>query len=72
MASSASLLRLARLEGGSEGLEGDPIPLKRVVQEVAADADFEAQARNRHVRVPSATNARFSETGNFLPAPSKT
>ena len=49
-----SLLRLARLESGSEALEGDPVVLDRVVQEVAADADFEAQARNRHVRVTEA------------------
>ena len=49
-----NLLRLARLEGGSEALEGDPVPLNRVVQDVAADADFEAQARNRHVRVTHA------------------
>jgi two-component system, OmpR family, sensor histidine kinase CpxA len=49
-----SLLRLARLESGSEALEGDPVPLSRVVLDVAADADFEAQARNRHVRVTQA------------------
>lgn len=46
-----SLLRLARLESGSEVLEGDPVVLDRLVLDVAADADFEAQARNRHVRV---------------------
>ncbi len=46
-----SLLRLARLEGGSEVLEGEPVPLDRVVMEVAADAEFEAQNRKRHVRV---------------------
>jgi len=49
-----SLLRLARLESGSEALEGDPVPLDRVVHDVAADADFEAKARNRHVRVTHA------------------
>jgi signal transduction histidine kinase len=49
-----SLLRLARLEGGSEVLEGEPVLLDRVVAEVAADADFEAQSRNRHVRVSHA------------------
>src|SRR5271170_5328260 len=49
-----SLLRLARLESGSEALEGDPVPLSRVVLDVAADADFEAQARNRHVHVTQA------------------
>ena len=49
-----SLLRLARLESGSEALEGDPVVLDRVVHDVAADADFEAKARNRHVRVTHA------------------
>jgi two-component system sensor histidine kinase CpxA len=49
-----SLLRLARLEGGSEVLEGEPVVLDRVLAEVAADADFEAQSRNRHVRVSQA------------------
>lgn len=46
-----SLLRLARLEGGSELLEGEPVALDRIVLEVAADAEFEAQNRKRHVRV---------------------
>ena len=46
-----SMLRLARLESGSEALEGAPVVLDRMVQEVAADADFEAKARNRRVRV---------------------
>lgn len=46
-----SLLRLARLEGGSEVLEGEPVMLDQVVAEVAADADFEAQSCKRHVRV---------------------
>jgi two-component system sensor histidine kinase CpxA len=48
-----SLLRLARLEGGSELLEGEPVQLHRLVSDVAADADFEAQSRNRHVRLTS-------------------
>jgi signal transduction histidine kinase len=46
-----SLLRLARLEGGSAVLESEPVTLDRVVQDVAADADFEAQSRKRHVRI---------------------
>src|SRR5271156_622346 len=46
-----SLLPLARLEGRSEPLEGDPVRLDQVLAEVAADADFEAQSRKRKVRV---------------------
>jgi signal transduction histidine kinase len=46
-----SLLRLARLEGGSEALERQQVDLGRLVAEVVADANFEAQSRKRQVRV---------------------
>src|SRR5271169_5698247 len=46
-----SLLRLARLEGGSEALERQQVDLDRLVAEVVADANFEAQSRKRHVSV---------------------
>src|SRR5580692_94376 len=46
-----SLLRLARIEGGSESVEGELVALDQVVLDVAADADFEAQGRSRRVRV---------------------
>jgi len=46
-----SLLRLARIEGGSERVEGEVVALDQVVLDVAADADFEAQGRSRRVRV---------------------
>jgi signal transduction histidine kinase len=46
-----SLLRLARLEGGSEALERQQVDLDRLVAEVVADANFEAQSRKRQVRV---------------------
>jgi two-component system, OmpR family, sensor histidine kinase CpxA len=46
-----SLLRLARIEGGSESVEGELVALDQVVLDVAGDADFEAQGRNRRVRV---------------------
>ena len=49
-----SLLRLARLEGGSAVLESEPVTLDRVVHDVAADANFEAQSRKRHVRITHA------------------
>ncbi len=61
-----SLLRLARLESGSEALEGDPIPLNRMVIDVAADADFEAQARNRHVRVTQADDCTIRGNRQLL------
>jgi signal transduction histidine kinase len=46
-----SLLRLARIEGGSESVEGELVALDQLVLDVAADADFEAQGRSRRVRV---------------------
>src|SRR5580693_1239086 len=46
-----SLLRLARIEGVSESVEGELVALDQVVLDVAADADFEAQGRSRRVRV---------------------
>jgi two-component system sensor histidine kinase CpxA len=49
-----SLLELARLESGAEVLEGEPIELRSLVQEIVADADYEAQSRNRRVVILSA------------------
>jgi two-component system, OmpR family, sensor histidine kinase CpxA len=47
------LLTLARLEGGEDALRRTPIPLDELVQNIALDADFEAQGR--HCRVTSVT-----------------
>ena len=44
------LLTLTQLESGGEQLERGPVPLKDLVESIAADADFEAQTRNRAVR----------------------
>jgi signal transduction histidine kinase len=49
-----SLLELARLESGAQVLEGEPLDLQAMLRDVAADADYEAQSRNRHVRILSA------------------
>lgn len=61
-----SLLRLARLEGGSELLEGEPVTLHQIVSEVAADADFEAQSRNRHVRLTKTDTCTISGNKQLL------
>jgi two-component system sensor histidine kinase CpxA len=39
------LLTLARLEGGEDAMRRTPIPVGDLVQEIALDADFEAQSR---------------------------
>ncbi|MBX7106870.1 MAG: HAMP domain-containing protein, partial [Gemmataceae bacterium] len=45
------LLTLARLEGGTVENTSGPVDLQALVREVAADADFEAAASGRRVRV---------------------
>ena len=45
----ASLTTIARLESGPASIRKQPVPLEELVQEVARDAAFEAQARNTQV-----------------------
>jgi len=45
------LLTIARLESGEDGLQREAIELKDLIDEIAQDADFEAQSRDCHVRV---------------------
>jgi signal transduction histidine kinase len=61
-----NLLRLARLESGSELLEGEPVSLDQVVTEVASDADFEAKSRKRHVRVTQSDACTISGNRQLL------
>ncbi|HKH98285.1 MAG TPA: ATP-binding protein [Candidatus Sulfotelmatobacter sp.] len=44
------ILTLARLEDGEQHVPPTPVPLDELVQNVAEDAEFEAQARHSHVR----------------------
>src|SRR5215470_883811 len=41
------LLKLTRLESGTDGLQRSEVDLAQLVREVADDADFEARSRNR-------------------------
>jgi two-component system, OmpR family, sensor histidine kinase CpxA len=43
------ILTLARLEDGEQGVPQTPVPLNELVQSIAEDAEFEAQARHCHV-----------------------
>jgi signal transduction histidine kinase len=45
------LLTLSRLESGTDRLNNVRVDLCALVQDIAGDADFEAQSRNRSVRV---------------------
>ncbi len=51
------LLMLARLESGVEELEKERVSMAELVEELVADADFEARARNCRVQSVSAENS---------------
>jgi two-component system sensor histidine kinase CpxA len=54
------LLTLSRLESSSEEIEKSPINLKKLLEQVASDADFEAAAKDRHVKVLNAVDTHIS------------
>jgi signal transduction histidine kinase len=58
----SNLLSLARLESGQSTLERKPVSLKQLVQNVVNDADFEAEAKGRHVTLYAARD--FSLQGD--------
>ena len=45
------LLALTRLETGSRQINATPFDLRKLVEEIAGDADFEARSRNRFVQL---------------------
>ena len=53
------LLTLSKLETGSQEFDRYEINLRSLVQQVAADADFEAAAKNRSVKVIRAEDCRI-------------
>jgi two-component system sensor histidine kinase CpxA len=58
----SQLLTLARLESDSSVSENTLVDIKRLVDDVEADADFEARSHNRKVRV--VTNEECTTYGN--------
>jgi len=56
------LLTIARLESGNNGLSSSSVNLSEIVEDVANDANFEAQSRNCHVQVDVAQD--FMVQGN--------
>jgi len=60
------LLVLSRLESGAEELEKAPVNMAELVEELAADADFEARGRNCRVRVVSADNCSVLGNSELL------
>lgn len=60
------LLRLTRLESGTDGLQMSEVDLARLVREVADDADFEARSRKRSVHVVTCEECSTKGTEELL------
>ncbi len=60
------LLMLARLESGAEQMAGTPVNMAELVDELVADADFEARERNCTVRAVSNGNCTVSGSRELL------
>jgi signal transduction histidine kinase len=60
------LLRLTRLESGTDGLQMGEVDLARLVREVADDADFEARSRKRSVHVVTCEDCSTKGTEELL------
>ena len=60
------LLILSKLESGGQELEKQSVNLKKLVEETVADADFEAQAKQKSVRITAIEDSRFRGSENLL------
>ena len=60
------LLTLAKLESGAEEVERARLDLAEIVRDVAADADFEAQAKGKFVEVSSADSCAVMGSETLL------
>jgi signal transduction histidine kinase len=60
------LLILSKLESGGQELEKQNVNLRKVVEEIVADADFEAQAKSKAVKITAIEESRFLGSENLL------
>ena len=60
------LLGLAQFENGPESVQEERIALAKLVEEVAADADFEATSRNRRVSVTKSEDCMVTGSPELL------
>ena len=60
------LLALTRLESGAEEIRKVELDLESLVREVVKDADFEARARNRSVRLAATEPVRIDGVPNLI------
>jgi signal transduction histidine kinase len=62
----SSLLTLSKLESGTQDFERSPLNLKKLVEQVASDADFEANAIGKSVKVMWADDCRILGNENLI------
>ena len=62
----SKLLILSKLESGAQELEKQKINLKMLVEETVSDADFEAQAKGKRVRISAIEEIRILGSENLL------
>jgi len=60
------LLTLSKLETGSKDFDRRELNLKTLVEQVSADADFEANAKNKSVQVVRADNCRVMGSDSLI------
>ena len=60
------LLALTRLESGAEGIRKVEVDLELLLREVVKDADFEARARNRSVKLAASEPVRIEGVPNLI------
>ena len=60
------LLTLSKLESGSKDFDRRELNLRSLVEQVAADADFEANAKNRSVRIVRADDCRVVGSDSLI------
>jgi two-component system sensor histidine kinase CpxA len=60
------LLTLSKLESGSKDFDRRELNLRSLVEQVAADADFEANAKNRSVKVTQADECRVVGSDSLI------
>jgi two-component system sensor histidine kinase CpxA len=60
------LLTLSKLETGSKDFDRRELNLRSLVEQVAADADFEANAKNRSVNVVRADDCRVAGSDSLI------
>ncbi len=62
----SKLLILSKLETGAQEFEKQKINLKKLVEETVSDADFEAQAKGKTVKITAIEDIRFLGSENLI------